>query len=94
MVNRLLVVFFAILPILIYVTDTLVPSCFAFKPARLQTIAKANIDQFGDDIPGLMKHLVTDLQAEYGNIVGDYDDAKWVFNVAGGSTVGLLVLSR
>jgi hypothetical protein len=31
--------------------------------------------------------LVTDLQSEYGNIVGDYDDAKWVFNVAGGSTV-------
>jgi hypothetical protein len=89
MVNRILLAFIAVLPILIYVTDHLVPSCFAFKPANLQQLAKANIDQFGDDIPGLMKHLVKDLQAEYGNIVGDYDDSKWVFNVAGGSTVRL-----
>jgi len=41
----------------------------------------------GNNIKPLMKDLVLDLQKEYGPTVQDYDDARWVFNVAGGSTV-------
>lgn len=86
--------FCAIFPIIFFITDAFVPACFAFKPPKLQEISKRNIAQYGEDIPALMHSLVKDLQAEYGSIVDDYDDAKWVFNVAGGSTVCFARLCR
>lgn len=85
--NRILLFVLALLPATIYLTDSWVPSCFVFQPSRLQEICKKNIADHGDNIKPLMKDLVLDLQKEYGPTVQDYDDARWVFNVAGGSTV-------
>jgi len=86
-ISRLLLFILAALPLTIYLTDSWVPSCFIFEPSRLQEICKKNIAIHGNDIKPLMKDLVLDLQREYGPTVQDYDDARWVFNVAGGSTV-------
>lgn len=86
-ISRLLLFILAAIPLTIYLTDSWIPSCFVFEPSRLQEICKKQIAVHGNDIKPLMKDLVLDLQKEYGPIVEDYDDARWVFNVAGGSTV-------
>ena len=85
--SRLLLFILAAIPLTIYLTDDFIPSCFVFQPSRLQEICKKHIAAHSDNIKPLMKDLVLDLQKEYGPIVEDYDDARWVFNVAGGSTV-------
>lgn len=65
------------------------PRFFAFDRVKLQEIAKVSINRYGDDIEGLMRNLVKDLQVEYPGLVGDYEPSQWVFNVAGGATVRL-----
>jgi len=95
--SRLLLFILAAIPLMIYLTDDFIPSCFVFQPSRLQEICKKHIAVHGDNVKPLMKDLVLDLQKEYGSIVEDYDDARWVFNVAGGSTVRSIlsnILSR
>jgi len=86
-ISRLLLFILSAIPLTIYLTDDFIPSCFVFQPSRLQEICKKHIAVHGNDIKPLIKDLVLDLQKEYGPIVEDYDDARWVFNVAGGSTV-------
>lgn len=88
--RRFLLFLGILLPALFFVTDSLVPSCFRFDPAKLQEISKTAIAKHGEnDVEALLRDMVGLLQAEYPGIIDDYDTSKWVFNVAGGATVRL-----
>lgn len=72
---------------LLLLWDSIFPRFFRFDPAKLQEISKVSIAKYGDDVEGLMRNLVKDLQKEYPGLVGDFEPSQWVFNVAGGATV-------
>ncbi|KAG0125016.1 ERG2/sigma1 receptor-like protein [Tuber indicum] len=90
---RVIAYLLALLPILYYSIDTILPRFFIFDPVRLQQLSQASIEKFPDNATLLMEDLQASLLAEYGDkhINGLRKDA-WFFNNAGGAMGSMIIL--
>jgi len=73
---------------------------YIFSPEKLQQISRNSIAKYGNDTEALMKDIVVNLRAEYGEAVMPFEGNGWVLNNAGGAMVyiclrgGLLIVGR
>ena len=76
-----------VLVLLYAIADRYVSNFFVFDPTRLQEISQTVIARHSNDTATLLRELTTELQAEYGGAVVDWDKDSWFFNNAGNAMV-------
>ncbi|KAI5782644.1 ERG2/sigma1 receptor-like protein [Geopyxis carbonaria] len=89
-------VLLALAPVLFYLLDPLLPSCYIFSPAKLQELSQASIAHtrdVGGNTTVLFEHLVESLTREYGSQhINPLKTEDWFFNNAGGAMGAMIIL--